>query len=115
MREALRADVNAGSNHGIQLGNASRSQVYITQQNGPTTNIIQTMGPPKPAEEDCLKSLAFPQIDMRYQDVGTGADGTCTWLLQHPTYRKWTDCHHGLLWIKGKPGSGKSTLLRYAL
>ncbi|KAM4066694.1 ankyrin repeats (3 copies) domain-containing protein [Hirsutella rhossiliensis] len=50
----------------------------------------------------------------RFEDIGCAAEGTCLWLLQHKSYRRWTDCDRGLLWIKGKPGSGKSTLLRYA-
>ncbi|KAI8398630.1 hypothetical protein FOFC_19845 [Fusarium oxysporum] len=51
----------------------------------------------------------------RFHDIDTAAKGTCEWLLLHKTYKSWTSCDRGLLWIKGKPGSGKSTLLRYVL
>ncbi|KAK3986791.1 ankyrin repeat domain-containing protein 17 [Cladorrhinum sp. PSN332] len=77
--------------------------------------------PPRQIEElsrtrprDCLKSLAFPQMD-RFHEVGRASRGTCEWLLQHETYNRWATRDLGLLWIKGKPGSGKSTLLKYAL
>ena len=36
-------------------------------------------------------------------------------MLRHKTYKSWSFCDRGLLWIKGKPGSGKSTLLRHVL
>ncbi|KAM6516691.1 hypothetical protein FALCPG4_014865 [Fusarium falciforme] len=64
---------------------------------------------------ECLRSLAFPEMDSRLNDIDAAAKGTCKWLLLHKTYKSWTSCDRGLLWIKGKPGSGKSTLLRYAL
>ncbi|RYP41635.1 hypothetical protein DL767_000840 [Monosporascus sp. MG133] len=64
---------------------------------------------------DCLKSLAFPQMESRSHDIARAVTGTCEWLLRHNTYKRWAACNRGLLWIKGKPGSGKSTLLKYAL
>ena len=54
-------------------------------------------------------------MEDRLHNVDQAVTGTCTWLLQHPTYKNWTASDRGLLWIKGKPGSGKSTLLKYAL
>jgi ankyrin repeat protein len=38
---------------------------------------------------------------------------TCHWILEHETYRSWTNQDHGLLWVKGKPGSGKSTIMSF--
>ncbi|KAI0123435.1 hypothetical protein BJ170DRAFT_660272, partial [Xylariales sp. AK1849] len=64
---------------------------------------------------DCLKSLAFPQMQDRSHNIENALEGTCEWLLQHDTYTNWTAGDRSLLWIKGKPGSGKSTLLKYAL
>ncbi|KAI0117660.1 hypothetical protein F4776DRAFT_276804 [Hypoxylon sp. NC0597] len=45
---------------------------------------------------------------------------TCEWILKAREYVSWLDpgdihCHHGLLWIKGKPGVGKSILMNYLL
>ncbi|KAK2612503.1 hypothetical protein QQS21_001441 [Conoideocrella luteorostrata] len=64
---------------------------------------------------DCLKSLAFRQMDSRYLEISSSAIGTCKWLLTHDTYKQWVTSQRGILWIKGKPGSGKSTLLKYAV
>ncbi|KAJ4100681.1 hypothetical protein NW761_003667 [Fusarium oxysporum] len=64
---------------------------------------------------ECLKSLAFPEMNSRSLDIDGAAEGTCDWLLQHQTFTTWASCNRDLLWIKGKPGSGKSTLLRYVL
>ncbi len=67
------------------------------------------------AARECLKSLAFPEMQTRSLEISTAVEGTCRWLLEHSTYKRWAACDHGLLWIKGKPGSGKSTLMKYAL
>ncbi|KAI7759139.1 hypothetical protein LZL87_014346, partial [Fusarium oxysporum] len=64
---------------------------------------------------ECLRSLAFPEMNSRSLDIDAAAEGTCDWLLRHQTFTSWASSDRGLLWIKGKPGSGKSTLLRYVL
>lgn len=65
--------------------------------------------------QECLRSLAFPQMRSRAHNIGRPVAETCEWLPRHQTYRAWASCDRGLLWIKGKPGSGKSTLLKHAL
>ncbi|KAK1999116.1 hypothetical protein LX36DRAFT_633060 [Colletotrichum falcatum] len=65
--------------------------------------------------QDCMRSLAFEDIDGRRNGIDAADDGTCQWLLSHETLTAWTRQHRGLVWIKGKPGSGKSTLMKYAL
>jgi len=65
--------------------------------------------------QDCLRSLAFPQMQNRSYDIDRAVTGTCEWLHRHEMYRSWAASDRGLLWIKGKPGSGKSTLVKYAL
>jgi ankyrin repeat protein len=67
------------------------------------------------SENECLKSLAFLEMNDQFNDIDAATEGTCEWLLLHKTYSDWVACDRGLLWIKGKPGSGKSTLLRSAL
>ncbi|KFZ11275.1 hypothetical protein V502_07637 [Pseudogymnoascus sp. VKM F-4520 (FW-2644)] len=64
-------------------------------------------------DTDCLKSLCFPEMRYRQDDVQEtrGAD-SCGWILEHKAYQSWVNNNHGLLWIKGKPGSGKSTLMK---
>lgn len=78
---------------------------------------LQDHSPPQISKlsQDCLKSLAFQEMEDRFHDIEHATEGTCTWLLRHQKYRAWTDDHHGMLCIKGKPGSGKSTLLHYAI
>ncbi|RYP12625.1 hypothetical protein DL767_011160 [Monosporascus sp. MG133] len=70
---------------------------------------------PSKSSSNCLRSLAFPEMNDRFNDIDSAQSGTCEWLLAHQTYRSWATRDRGLLWIKGKPGSGKSTLLQYAL
>jgi hypothetical protein len=67
------------------------------------------------AAQECLRSLAFPQMDDRAKEIVAASSGTCNWLVQHSEYLDWTSSHDGLFWIQGKPGSGKSTLLRHFL
>ncbi|KND87194.1 Vegetative incompatibility protein HET-E-1 [Tolypocladium ophioglossoides CBS 100239] len=71
--------------------------------------------PIDPLTKECLRLLAFPEMDYRLNDIDTAANDTCGWLREHAAYEQWSSAHRGLLWIKGKPGSGKSTLLRYIL
>jgi ankyrin repeat protein/nucleoside-triphosphatase THEP1 len=61
---------------------------------------------------DCLKSLAFPQMRYRQDEVQDTRADSCDWILEHKAYKSWIGDQHGLLWIKGKPGSGKSTLMK---
>lgn len=76
-------------------------------------NLPRTLGPS--GLQDCLRSLSFPGMEDRFNDIERATKGTCKWLLRHRTYREWADGHSDLLCVKGKPGSGKSTLLRYAV
>lgn len=69
-------------------------------------------------EIECLKSLSFPGMDQRGQNVEDAATGTCTWLLDHVKYRNWLAPlvpPQALLCIVGNPGAGKSTLVKFAL
>ena len=75
--------------------------------------VIQLPNLSKSAQE-CLQSLAFPEIDTRSHNINRTFEGTCQWLLEHEKYQNWATCPQGLLWIKGKPRSRKSTLLKYA-
>ncbi|KAH8170884.1 ankyrin repeats (3 copies) domain-containing protein [Sarocladium implicatum] len=37
-------------------------------------------------------------------------DGTCEWILEHPTFAEWLDKKPGLLWLNGHAGFGKTIL-----
>lgn len=77
-------------------------------------SVVEPSPPPK-SWEACLQSLAFPAMRDRFQDIEPAAGGTCAWLFEHPTYKRWLETPQGLLWIMGNPGVGKSTLTKYAL
>lgn len=51
----------------------------------------------------------------RFHVIEKASPGTCSWLLQHRSYRDWLDQGSNLLCVKGKPGAGKSTLMKFAI
>ncbi|KAL8660686.1 MAG: hypothetical protein Q9202_006300 [Teloschistes flavicans] len=70
-----------------------------------------------------MKSLFFPDIEARHEQVAEAFRGTCRWVLEPleeakeqrrwPDFRNWLKNGTGVYWISGKPGSGKSTLMKY--
>ncbi|KAK4039275.1 ankyrin repeat domain-containing protein 17 [Parachaetomium inaequale] len=119
------AEGHRGASFVNNYGSSTQNINSITTGSGPANigqnqAIHQTIvqSPPVPVPElsqDCLRSLAFPQMQDRSLGISRAVAGTCEWLLRHETYKTWAACYRGLLWIKGKPGSGKSTLLKHAL
>lgn len=80
-----------------------------------------------PQSEDVLrkllKSLAYPQMRARSQQVASSYPATYEWLLKpdENAFKRW-DCFYtwllrpgggSLYWIHGKPGSGKSTVAKF--
>lgn len=70
--------------------------------------------------QELLASLRFDEIDSRHGSIKPAERTTCSWILEHATYRVWIDReirpHHlGILWISGRAGAGKSTLMKFAL
>ncbi|KAF5619615.1 ankyrin protein [Fusarium sp. NRRL 25303] len=65
-------------------------------------------------EQECLKSISFPEQEHRYSEISYAND-TCDWLLEDNNYQKWTNAARGLFWIKGCPGTGKSALMKFAV
>lgn len=60
--------------------------------------------------------LTRPEVDRKSLIAlkGRRVDGTCEWLIQHPSYREWlADTNRPLLWISGGPGKGKTMLAIY--
>lgn len=67
--------------------------------------------------KNCLRSLAFPEIDARLHSIEQADKDTCRWIFESTQFRNWESrvdmtSHNGVLWIKGKPGAGKSTLMK---
>ncbi|KAL9096499.1 MAG: hypothetical protein Q9165_001496 [Trypethelium subeluteriae] len=71
--------------------------------------------PTKVEQDRCLQAVWFREVSMRESNIGDKTPGTCEWLLNHESYRSWTNQRQGILWVKGKPGAGKSTLMKFAL
>ncbi|KAJ5777404.1 hypothetical protein N7520_000650 [Penicillium odoratum] len=69
--------------------------------------------PQQTTDNGVLRSLAFPQMLDRRDNIETCHANTCQWILGSKEYRAWRNQPHGLLWIKGKPGAGKSTLMAF--
>ncbi|KAK5098763.1 hypothetical protein LTS08_006141 [Lithohypha guttulata] len=70
-----------------------------------------------PAIEILVRSLSFPRMSARLQNVADASPTTCEWLFRTKQYTDWLDdrrlsVHHGFFWIKGKPGTGKSTIMK---
>ncbi|TFA99628.1 hypothetical protein CCMA1212_008587 [Trichoderma ghanense] len=60
--------------------------------------------------------LTRPEVDRKALITlkGRRVDGTCEWLMRHPSYQGWlADTHRPLLWISGGPGKGKTMLAIY--
>ena len=60
--------------------------------------------------------LTRPEVDRKSLIAlkGRRVDGTCEWLIQHPSYQEWlADANLPLLWISGGPGKGKTMLAIY--
>lgn len=64
-------------------------------------------------DDEILRSLAFPQMLDRRENVEPCHTNTCQWILDLEAYQSWRSGSRGLLWIKGKPGAGKSTLMSF--
>jgi len=65
-------------------------------------------------EQECLESLAYPELFDHEPKMEHQVRRACRWLLEDKTYQEWLKVG-GLVWVKGKAGSGKSTIFRFAL
>ncbi|KAI7763481.1 hypothetical protein LZL87_010546 [Fusarium oxysporum] len=65
-------------------------------------------------EQECLKSLSFPEQEHRYFEISYAND-TCQWLLEDHKFQTWMSASRGLFWVKGYPGTGKSVLMKFAV
>lgn len=75
--------------------------------------------------EELLKSLWFPEIDLRRSEIEEPASDTLNWLfepgdhvgtrLKWPSFRQWLREDISMYWISGKAGSGKSTLMAHII
>ncbi|PHH91864.1 hypothetical protein CDD83_9958 [Cordyceps sp. RAO-2017] len=62
-----------------------------------------------------LKSLDFPERDLRQAQIQDRFEDTFEWILDCEPFTSWLLGDEGIFWINGKPGSGKSTLMKFIL
>ncbi|PON25383.1 hypothetical protein TGAM01_v205677 [Trichoderma gamsii] len=67
------------------------------------------------AFQDCMRSLAVPEIDTEISHFHPITKITGEWVFERKEYLDWVAGHHTLLWINGRPGSGKTSLLNRLL
>jgi len=105
--------------HNALVGNQFSGQTNITFQDRLNESQRLEDEKRKRQQEDCLRSLAFREINARRHDITPAHQDTCDWLFDTLEFRQWMDParlqnHNGVFWIKGKPGAGKSTLMKHA-
>ncbi|KAJ5973274.1 hypothetical protein N7481_010484 [Penicillium waksmanii] len=99
----------------MSFGNAL-SSLQLGSNHGGTINFNspgQSEAPQQDKDNVVLKSLAFPQMLDRRDNIERCHANTCEWILEMEDYKTWMSSCHGLLWVKGKPGAGKSTLMAF--
>ncbi|KAF2012750.1 hypothetical protein BU24DRAFT_395880 [Aaosphaeria arxii CBS 175.79] len=66
------------------------------------------------AEKSCMVLLNSIFIADYKAQLPRPVQGTCSWILGHPTYLSWSNAEEtSLLWITGGPGCGKTMLSAY--
>ncbi|KAJ9492465.1 hypothetical protein VN97_g759 [Penicillium thymicola] len=93
-----------GENLGTQVG-INHGQIYFSSAPRET--------PQQNIDNEVLRSLVFPQMLDRRDNIEPCHPDTCQWILELEKYKSWRSQSRGLLWIKGKPGAGKSTLMLF--
>ncbi|KAH8672131.1 hypothetical protein BGZ60DRAFT_430550 [Tricladium varicosporioides] len=126
----FREENTAGTNLGIKTGHPiaiGQGCNKITTKNTlnitlPDIEALLASEKQKALEEKkaCLRSLSFPNIDARQQNISHAHPETCNWFFETTQFQQWRNLsdlssHNGVLWIKGKPGAGKSTLMKHTL
>ncbi|SPO06587.1 uncharacterized protein DNG_09277 [Cephalotrichum gorgonifer] len=94
--------------HILELREASTtiSQPVRSARAAPEMNPIEEM--------DFLRSLNTSNPELHKARNPAPVEGTCAWILQHPTYRTWyTSEISSLLWLSADPGCGKSVLASF--
>ncbi|KAF1936656.1 hypothetical protein EJ02DRAFT_515694 [Clathrospora elynae] len=96
----------------LEIDNAHQ-QNLISASRPLIKQMISTPAQLSPGEQECLRSLAFPEQEHRLSELLVAKD-TCKWLSDDVQYRAWKDKPQGLFWVKGDPGAGKSVLMKHA-
>ncbi|OKL59155.1 hypothetical protein UA08_05962 [Talaromyces atroroseus] len=73
-----------------------------------------TFAHPGPEHDILFDSKYLHNITKHAENSWRRVNGTCEWLIRHPTYQEWLEgVDSPLLWISGGPGKGKTMLAIY--
>ncbi|KAJ5272401.1 hypothetical protein N7478_007526 [Penicillium angulare] len=97
------------ANSGLQLGNNHGTIGTINFSSDRLENPVQKTD----NDAELRRSLAFPHMLDRRDNIEPCHTNTCQWILELDEYQSWRNQSCGLLWVKGKPGAGKSTLMAF--
>lgn len=64
-------------------------------------------------EQQCLDSLALPNLPDPSSTMITPAKGTCEWIFRDQQFNTWRNGLPPVLWISGGLGCGKTTLMSF--
>ncbi|OQE06945.1 hypothetical protein PENVUL_c015G05097 [Penicillium vulpinum] len=104
--------VSTSTRQDDQPANPSKASDSGSSSEGLSPEVQQTEDQEN-IDNEILKSLAFPEMLDRRDNIKQRHENTCEWILRLEEYKPWRSDSHGLLWINGKPGAGKSTLMAY--
>ena len=109
--ESQRPSIHVASGHDIALIAESLASI--------DTSIAYLLRTER--KEAFIKTLIFPELEQRHQQIATPYPDTCEWIFADleetqphwPTFTDWLASPAQIYWICGKAGSGKSTLMRF--
>ncbi|KAJ5413837.1 hypothetical protein N7509_000464 [Penicillium cosmopolitanum] len=97
------------ANTGLQLGHNYGTIGTINISSDRQENPVEKTD----NDAELLRSLAFPQMLDRRDNIEPCPTNTCQWILELDKYQSWRNQSCSLLWVKGKPGAGISTLMTF--
>ncbi|KAK5044634.1 hypothetical protein LTR84_010648 [Exophiala bonariae] len=98
----------------------SASQNRATFEDRTRPRVRDISSPIDSFSSTCLKSLCFPLMHARRNNIKAPVPNTCVWFRRHHHYKAWSvrrfhRSSNRFLWIRGKPGAGKSTIMKQEL
>ncbi|KAI1174175.1 ankyrin repeat-containing domain protein [Nemania sp. FL0916] len=112
--------VSGNGHQNIQNGSGIQNNYYAFPPQNAQASRVRDEERLQKEKQDCLRSLSYPHMNTRRDNIDDAHPNTCEWLSSTIEFEKWRDIrelptHNGILWIKGKPGSGKSTVMKHLL
>lgn len=110
-------DEHSSTRNLIQTENTKAVSTLLTELPKATHTYFTT----EQDRERFLRSLDFPEIDARQEDISDIHTKTFEWIFDESdramrpwdNFVNWLKCADSIYWINGKAGSGKSTLMNF--